>query len=157
MCDRLTVKVTKFQESSTNRFWTVAKHCLGGGGKFLPPPYKIRLRLYRRMKQCRRKFIGTGFCSHWGCYFRNNFCSRAGLLCSIFKRCNTCSGTESTRPCSQCTGSVFFFHYRVQCEHSLRLELHIIKILWNWLERRDRQSFQTVSWKEVETANGIIH
>ena len=53
MCNRLTIKVTKFQQSTTNRFWTVAKHCLGvlGEDKIFPPPYKIRLRLYRRVKQ----------------------------------------------------------------------------------------------------------
>ena len=29
MCNRLTIKVTKLQQSNTNRFRTVAKNCLG--------------------------------------------------------------------------------------------------------------------------------
>ena len=42
MCNRLTIKVTKFQHSSANRFWTVAKNFLGGGQ--ICPPYKLGLK-----------------------------------------------------------------------------------------------------------------
>ena len=42
MCNRLTIKVTKFQQSSANRFWAVAKNCLGANLP-LPPPYKLGL------------------------------------------------------------------------------------------------------------------
>ena len=37
MCNRLTIKATKFQLSSANCFWAVAKNCLGGGAN-LPLP-----------------------------------------------------------------------------------------------------------------------
>ena len=43
MCNGLTIKATKFQQSSTNRFLAVAKKLhWGGGGKF-DPPYKLGL------------------------------------------------------------------------------------------------------------------
>ena len=102
MCNRLTIKVTKFQQSTTNRFSTVAKHCLGvcvcvcvGGGQNLPSPIqnKVKAVSESETEHC-RQFIGIGFCSHQECYFWNNFCSRAGLHCSIFKRCTTCNATE---------------------------------------------------------------
>ena len=39
MCNRLTIKVTKFQQSSANCFWAVAKKLPGGGA------YKLGLKL----------------------------------------------------------------------------------------------------------------
>ena len=43
MCNRLTIKATKFQQSSANRFELQQKNCLGG--KFAPPPpYKLGLK-----------------------------------------------------------------------------------------------------------------
>ena len=32
MCNRLTVKLTKFQQSSVNRFWKIAEKLRAGGG-----------------------------------------------------------------------------------------------------------------------------
>ena len=44
MCNRYTIKFTKFQQSNTNRFWTVAKNCLGS--KFAPPPPNKSIKSY---------------------------------------------------------------------------------------------------------------
>ena len=41
MCNRLTIKVTKFQQSTANHFLTVAKKTAWGAN--LPPPYKLGL------------------------------------------------------------------------------------------------------------------
>ena len=42
MCNRLTIKVTKFQQSNANRFRAVAKNYLGGGEQICLP-YKLGL------------------------------------------------------------------------------------------------------------------
>ena len=42
MCNRLTVKATKFQQSGANRFLAVKKTALVG--KFVPPSYKLGLK-----------------------------------------------------------------------------------------------------------------
>ena len=42
MCNRLRIKATKFQQSSANRFWAVAKQL--PGGQICPlPPYRLGL------------------------------------------------------------------------------------------------------------------
>ena len=68
-----------------------------------------------------RDCAGQSLCSYLECYFRNNFCSGAGLLCSIFERCNTCNETELLFLFTLYRISFFdaLFHYQVQCEHSL--------------------------------------
>ena len=42
MCHRLTIKVTKFQQSSANHFLVVAKTCLG---QIPPPPPPLQYKL----------------------------------------------------------------------------------------------------------------
>ena len=45
MCNRLTIKATKFQQSSANRFWAVAKKLPREENSPPPPPYKLGLRI----------------------------------------------------------------------------------------------------------------
>ena len=68
-------------------------------------------------KHC-RNCTGKGFRSHYERYFRNNFCSGPGLLCSIFKRCNTCNRTEHLFLLTlyRISFSDALFLYLVQCQ-----------------------------------------
>ena len=99
--------------------------------------------------ECCTNCIAKGFCSHQESYFWNNSCSRAGLLCSIFKRCNTCNATEhlflfTVYRIRFCDAS---FHYRAQhypatdTKHCTVIEIkilyfqrrQIIKLIDQWM------------------------
>ena len=60
MCNRLTIKATKFQQSSANHFRAVAKNCLGAN---LPPPPSHKLGLNTNVKPLINELSTNSVCT----------------------------------------------------------------------------------------------
>ena len=98
-------------------------------------------------KNCTKK----GFCSHWEHYFRNNFCSGAGLLCSVSKRYNICNAMEhlflfTLYQISFCDAP---FHHLVQCKHTLSKSLKKKRRASMYAEKTQQLIFTYATVNEV--------